>query len=353
MSALCVHFGTCGGCATQDMPDDAYRALKRDLVMRALARQGLANATVGDIVEVAPGTRRRCVFKIANRAGAVQVGFHARASHSIVNMRECRVLTPGLFGLAAPLRAVMGEILNDGENAEVHATEADNGFDLMLRWPRKTSPALVARFARWADRNQVARVLSGSDILVELASPALRIGSATVRLPSGAFLQPTRDGEASLQEGVVDALSGAKTIADLFTGCGTFTFALAPKARIHAVEFEASMLAALSDAVRATPRLKPVTTEKRDLFKVPLSAKELDRFEAVVLDPPRAGAAPQIGQLAKSKVGRVAYVSCNAESFAADARVLVDAGFQMGNVVPVDQFLWSEHIELMASFTRR
>jgi len=353
MSALCVHFGICGGCATQDMPDDAYRALKRDLVVRALVKQGLGDTTVTDIVEVAPGTRRRCVFKITKRAGAVQVGFHARASHSIVDMRECRVLTPGLFGLAGDLRAVMGEILNDGENAEAHVTDADNGFDIALRWPRKTSSALVTHFAKWAGQSQVARVLSGRDILVELASPALRIGSATVRLPSGAFLQPTRDGETFLQEGVVDALSGAKTIADLFAGCGTFTFALAPKARIHAVEFEASMLAALFDAARATPGVKPVTTEKRDLFKVPLTAKELDRFEAVVLDPPRAGAAAQIGQLAKSKVGRVAYVSCNAESFAADARSLVDAGFQMGNVIPVDQFLWSEHIELMASFTRR
>src|SRR5262249_46080550 len=154
-------------------------------------------------------------------------------------------------------------------------------------------------------------------------------------------------GEVTLQEFVIDALSGAKKIGDLFAGCGTFTLALAKKAKVHAVEFEAPMLKALSDAVRATSGLKPVTTEKRDLFKVPLNANELNQFDAVVLDPPRAGAAAQITQLARSKIGRIAYVSCNAESFAADARVLVDAGFQMGNVVPVDQFLWSEHIELV------
>lgn len=353
MSALCIHFGTCGGCAYQDMPDDAYRTLKRDLVVRALSKRGLGDADVSDIIVVATGTRRRCVFKIAKRAGEVQIGFHARGSHNIVDMHECRVLTPGLLSLAAKLRAIMGEILNDGENAEVHATEADNGFDLMLRWPRKTSTALVAQFAQWAGRNNVARVVSGRDILVDMAPPALRIGPAAVRIPTGAFLQPTRDGEAALQNFVVEALSGTKKIADLFSGCGTFAFALASKAKVHAVEFEAPMLNALAAAAKTTTGLKPITTEKRDLFKVPLTANELNQFDAAVLDPPRAGAAAQVAQLARSKIKRIAYASCNADSFAVDARVLVDAGFKMGTVVPVDQFLWSGHIELIAAFTRR
>ncbi|HTT96559.1 MAG TPA: hypothetical protein VMF58_00805 [Rhizomicrobium sp.] len=353
MSTLCQHFGTCGGCTYQDLPDAEYCALKRDLVIRALNKNGLSDATVTDIIEVAPGTRRRCVFKIAKRTGEVQIGFHARGSHSIVDMRECRVLTPGLFGLAAKLRTVMGEILNDGENAEAHVTEADNGFDIALRWPRKTSTALVAQFAQWAGRNNIARVTSGKDILVELAAPTLRVASADIRLPMDAFLQPSRDGEIALQTKVVEALSGAKSIADLFAGCGTFTFALAAKAKVHAVEFEAAMLNALNAAAKMAKGLKPITTEKRDLFKVPLTAKELNQFDAVVLDPPRAGAAAQVAQLAQSKVRRIAYVSCSAETFARDARVLVDAGFQMGNVTPVDQFLWSEHIELVSSFTRR
>jgi 23S rRNA (uracil1939-C5)-methyltransferase len=335
------------------MPDESYRALKRQIVVRALEKNGLGDAVVSDIVEVAPGTRRRCVFKIARRMGAVQIGFHARGSHDIVDMRECRVLTPGLFGVVKPLRTIMGEILNDGENAEAHVTEADNGFDIALRWPRKTSTALVTQFAQWAGRNNVARVTAGKDILVELAQPKLKIGLVDVLLPQGAFLQPTRDGEAFLQTQVAQALPGAKSVADLFAGCGTFTFALASKAKVHAIEFEAPMLKALSDAARATPGLKPVNVEKRDLFKVPLIAKELNAFDAVVLDPPRAGAAAQCAQIAASKLRRVAYVSCNAESFARDARALIDAGFQMGNVVPVDQFLWSEHIELVASFTRR
>jgi len=353
VSALCRHFGICGGCAYQDTPDDAYRTFKCEIVDRALAKNELSDATVLDIAEVAPGTRRRCVFKIAKRMGAVQIGFHARGSHKIVDMRECRVLTPGLFGLVEPLRAIMDEILNDGENAEAHVTEADNGFDIALRWPRKTSTALVAQFAKWAPHANVVRILSGNDILVELAQPKLKIAASDVALPPGAFLQPTREGEVFLQKQVAEMLGGAKSVADLFAGCGTFTFALAPKAKVHAVESEAPMLKALADAAKSTSGLKPITTEKRDLFKVPLSAKELNAFDAVILDPPRAGAAAQCAQIAASKLKRVAYVSCNAESFARDARALTDAGFQMGNVTPVDQFLWSEHIELVASFTRR
>ncbi len=173
-----------------------------------------------------------------------------------------------------------------------------------------------------------------------------------MRVPSEGFLQPTREGEAVLQEHVVKALSGAKNIADLFAGVGTFALAIAPWSKVHAVESSAGALAALGDAARRTAGLKPVTTERRDLFKRPLSAAELNRFDAVVLDPPRAGALAQIDQLAQSKVGRIAYVSCDAASFARDARVLVDAGFLIGPVVPVDQFLWSEHIELVASFAR-
>lgn len=352
MTALCRHLGTCGGCAHQDMPNGAYRALKREAVIRALARHGLGDVDVSDVIEVAPGSRRRCVFKVAKRKGEVLVGFHARASHSIVDMRECRVLTPALFDLAGRLRAIMGDLLNDGEAVEVHATEANTGFDLAFRWPRKATPALIAVLAYWAGLANVARITSGNDILIELAQPTLRIGKSDVRLPPLAFLQPTREGEAFLQAQVHDALSGSKSVVDLFAGCGTFALVLAEKAKVHAVELDATMLEALAGAARSTKGLKPVTTEKRDLFKRPLMARELNAFDGVSLDPPRAGAEAQIAQLVQSKVRRVAYVSCSAETFARDARVLVDAGFKMNSVIPVDQFLWSEHIELVASFRR-
>lgn len=352
MSALCRHFGTCGGCAHQDIADAQYRALKRDIVARALRRNGL-DAEIADMVEVAPGTRRRCTLKIAAGGGTAQIGFHPRASHDIVDMRECRVLTPGLAGLIEPLRGLMAEALDDGETAELHATEADNGFDLAFRWRRKPSTRLIGLLAQWAPRNKVARIVGGNDVLVELAAPAVRIGKALLRLPPNAFLQPTHEGERLLQAQVADALAGAKSAADLFAGCGTFALVLAERMKVHAVETDSTMLAALGVAARTAQGLKPVTAEKRDLFKRPLLARELDAFDAVALDPPRAGAAAQAAQLAQSKVARIAYVSCDADSFARDARVLVDAGLRMGAVVPVDQFLWSEHIELVACFARR
>jgi 23S rRNA (uracil1939-C5)-methyltransferase len=317
-----------------------------------LSRQGLTDAAVEDIVAVAPFTRRRAVFKLAKRAGAVLIGFHARRSHAIVDMLECRVLTPRLTALAAGLREMMAALLNDGETAEIHVTQADNGFDAAIRWQRKTAPALIALIAPWASKLGLARVTANGEIMVELAPPVLRIAGADIRLPPLAFLQPTREGEAALQKEVVKALAGAKNIADLFSGCGTFALALAARARVHAVELDGAMLDALSAALRAAKGLKPVTTEKRDLFKRPLTSRELARFDAVVLDPPRSGAAAQVQMLAQSKIARIAYVSCDAASFARDARVLTDHGYRMGAVTPVDQFLWSDHIELTALFER-
>jgi 23S rRNA (uracil1939-C5)-methyltransferase len=320
--------------------DAEYRALKRDVVVRALTRHGV-EADVDEVAAVAPGTRRRCVLKLKDG----MIGFHARATHDIVDMRECRVLTPGLVTLTQKLREIAGDL----GSAELRITQADNGFDLVLRRQGKPSPALIAKLAQWAQRNGVARITSNNDVLVELAQPLW----GKLHLPPGAFLQPTREGETLLQAKVADALAGAKSAVDLFAGCGTFALALAPRMKVHAVEQDAAMLAALADAVRATSGLKPVTTEKRDLFKRPLGAKELGAFDAAVLDPPRAGAAAQTAELARSDLKRIAYASCNAESFARDARVLVDAGFRIGKVLPVDQFLWSEHIELVTSFARR
>lgn len=351
MSALCIHFGTCGGCAVQDMAPADYRVFKRESVVRALARHGV-EAKVAQAMEVPEGTRRRCVLKIAKRSGEVAIGFHARASHDIVDMRECRVLTPALVALVPRLRAIMREVLRDDDGVEARVTQTDNGFDLLLRWKKPSAPGLVAQLAAWAGPSRVARVASNNDILVELAAPVLRIGEVPLRLPPGAFLQPTREGEIFLQNAAVESLSKAKSAVDLFAGCGTFSLALARHMKIHAVELDGAQLTALAAAARGASGLKPVTTEKRDLFKRPLGARELTPFDAAILDPPRAGAAAQTAELAKSGLRRIVYVSCNPDSFARDARVLVDGGYQIGNVTPVDQFLWSEHIELVASFTR-
>jgi 23S rRNA (uracil1939-C5)-methyltransferase len=351
-SSLCRHFGTCGGCAYQDMPDDAYRALKMAHVVDALARHGFSDPRVEPIVEVAPATRRRAAFKAAKKSGAVLFGFHAAASHDIVDMQECLVLTPALFALVAPLRAMMAELLADGQKAELFVTETENGADFAIRWARRMDPGTVAHLARWAAKAKLARVTVNGEPAIERAPPTLRFGKAQVTLPEGAFLQPTASGEAQLQAKVSAILKGAKAVADLYAGCGTFSLVLAEQARVHAVELDGKALDALAAAARTTSGLKPVTIEKRDLHKLPLGPTELARFDAVLLDPPRVGAASQAKELAKSKIRRIAYVSCNPESFARDARILAGGNYRLGTVAPVDQFLWSSHIELVADFAR-
>lgn len=349
MTALCRHFGICGGCAHQGRAD--YRAFKRALVVDALARHGI-EAPVEEVVEVPPATRRRATFKALKGEGGVALGFMAARSHDIVDLKECLVLTPPLIALVPHLREMLAALLREDEAAELRLADTDTGIDLSLRWQRNSDAATVAELARWAAKLKLARVARHGETLVELARPSVRLGKADVLVPSEAFLQPTREGEAALQAFVLSALSGAKSVADLFAGCGTFALALAGRARVHAVELEGAMLEALADAARATSGLKPITVEKRNLFRRPLSENELSVFDAIVLDPPRAGALAQVHALARSKVKRVAYVSCDAETFARDARILIDGGARLTRVLPVDQFLWSSHIELAASFER-
>jgi 23S rRNA (uracil1939-C5)-methyltransferase len=347
---VCSHYGTCGGCAHQGVPDTDYRALKRKIVLEALTRHGIAT-TVEDIVEVPPGSRRRATMK-AKKGEAVTLGFHAAGSHDIVDIKECQVLTPALAAFLPRLREMLAAMLSPGEDAELRLCQSDTGIDLGLRWRRPNDPPTLAALANWAAKLGIARISAHGETVVSLATPSVRLGKATVALPPEVFLQPTRPGETALQDFVRQTLSGTKRVADLFSGCGTFSFPLAENARVHAVEIDAAMLEALAAAVKTTPGLKPVTTEKRNLFRRPLTEMELNAFDAVSLDPPRAGALEQAKTLARSKLARIAYVSCDADSFARDARLLIDGGFTLQRVVPVDQFLWSNHIELAGEFAR-
>ena len=352
MSARCIHFGVCGGCTLQDLSPSDYRAHKRGAIIRALTKNGLVDAEVAELVSVSPGTRRRAVFKMAKKDGAAEIGFHALKSHMIVDMRECLVLTPALVTLAAKLRILAHSLLNNGQHAEAHVTQADNGLDVAFRASVQLKPSLTAALAKVAPGMNVIRVIWNGALAFESAAPLVRFGTADVKLPPESFLQPTRAGEAVLVSHVLDATKGAKTIVDLFSGCGTFSLPLVERAKIHAVEKDAAMLVALLSAANATPGLKPVTIAKRDLFKVPLNSVELNKFDTVTLDPPRAGAQAQAAMLAKSRVERIAYVSCDAGSFARDAKILAEGGYRMAAVTPVDQFPWSEHIELVAAFAR-
>jgi 23S rRNA (uracil1939-C5)-methyltransferase len=347
---LCPHFGTCGGCSLQDLPLDVYRAKKRDAVIAALRRAGV-QAEVEEPVIVPPRSRRRAVFKIKSLASGLHIGFHAARSHTVIDMHHCDVLTPGLFGLVGALRQKLEPLFGVGEAAELHVTETDTGFDCAFRWRAQLTPTLRAALSSALSGLGIARLTMGREMVFETALPAVTLGGVKVVLPPNPFLQSTAEGEAALQARVLEAVSKAKIVADLFAGVGTFALALARKTKVHAVEQEAPALAALAEAAKA-PNLKPVTTEVRDLFKLPLTPMELNAYDAVVLDPPRAGAEAQIRALAKSRVGTIAYVSCDAASFARDANLLVKGGYRIGPVTPVDQFLWSSHIELAGSFKR-
>jgi len=345
----CPHFGSCGGCSLQDLPPDIYRAKKREAVIAALKRAGL-EAQVEDPVIVPPRSRRRAVFKIKSLPQGLHIGFHAAKSHTVIDMHHCDVLTPGLFALVGALRQKLEPLFGVGEAAELHVTETDTGFDCALRWRAQVTPTLRAALSSALSGLGIARLTMGREMVFETAQPAVRLGGVKVVLPSNPFLQSTAEGEAALQARVVETLGKAKTVADLFAGVGTFALPLARKAKVHAVEQDQPALAALADASKASG-LKPITTEVRDLFKLPLTPMELT-YDAVVLDPPRAGAEAQAKALARSKVPAIAYVSCDVASFARDAALLVDGGYRIGPVAPVDQFLWSSHIELVAGFSR-
>jgi 23S rRNA (uracil1939-C5)-methyltransferase len=349
--ALCRHFPVCGGCVSQDMPHDAYVGGKRAIVVQALAKAGV-RAEVEAVVETPRHTRRRAVFKIKSLPEGIHIGFHAAKSHTIVDMHQCDILTPGLLALVGDLRAKLEPIFGVGEAAELHVTQCDNGFDAAFRWSRKLTPNLVTLLSRALGDSGIVRLAMGKETVFETAAPVVTLGPALVKPPPHAFLQPTRVGEAALQERVLAVTIKAKTMLDLFSGLGTFSLPLAARAKVHAVEAEAAMLDALAAAARHAKGLKPLTTETRDLFKRPLTPLELGAFDAVVLDPPRAGAEAQAKALAASRVRCVAYVSCDAASFARDAAILVKGGFVSGAVTPVDQFLFSSHIELVAGFTR-
>lgn len=348
--SLCPHFGTCGGCSLQHLPPADYAASKRAVVQNALMKAGV-NAEVWAPIIVPPHSRRRAVFKIKSLPEGLHIGFHAAKSHTVIDMHHCDVLTPGLFALVAGLRRALEPLFGVGEAAELHVTETETGFDCAFRWRAGLTPTLAAALARALAGLGIARLTMGRDLVFETAAPKVTLGGVPVMLPANPFLQSTRQGEAALQERVLEITGKSKAVVDLFSGVGTFALPLAAKAKVHAVEQDKAALEALAQAARV-PGLKPVTTEVRDLFKQPLTGLELAPYDAVVMDPPRAGAEAQARVLVRSKVPIIAYVSCDAASFARDAALLVAGGYRAGPVTPIDQFLWSSHIELVAGFKR-
>jgi 23S rRNA (uracil1939-C5)-methyltransferase len=356
----CAHFMACGGCAVQHLSDEAYRGWKRDQVIQHLGRVGLGEVPVAELHPAAPGTRRRADFVLRRIGAKLIAGFHERASNRIVELSECPVLLSEIFALLEPLRALFEPVLKPGEGVDCVVNALDNGLDVLLRLPAHPGLGFRESLATFAETHDLARIsyLAGDETLTdavplaERRRPQILFGGTPVTPPPGAFLQATRDGEAIIQKCVRDGVGAARTVLDLYAGCGTLCLSLDDAAERVAVEGDDSLLAAIragADAAGLGARLR---TERRDLTQRPFAGKELDRFEAVVLDPPRAGAREQCVALAASRVPRVVYVSCNPATFARDARALVDGGYVCHRVTPIDQFLWTPHIELVATFER-
>lgn len=343
----CPHFGSCGGCAVQHLAEPSYHAWKRELVAGALSARGLS-PEIAPVVPAHPGTRRRATFSATVRGRTTRLGYHGRMSHDVVDIESCLVLTPGLQALLAPLRDLARLFAPPSGSLRMTVTETETGFDVALEDGREPGPRQITELAARMERARIARVSLAGETVMTLAEPMVAIGSARVALPPAGFLQATAEAEAALSAHVQAALSGARRAIDLFSGLGTFALRLAEAAKVHMVESDRALLDAGLSAARRTPGLKAVSGEARDLFAFPVSAKELSRFDAIVFDPPRAGAAAEAAEIAVSAVKTVVAVSCNPATLARDLRILVDGGYRIDAVTPVDQFLYSPHIEVVA-----
>jgi 23S rRNA (uracil1939-C5)-methyltransferase len=351
IAPICPHFGVCGGCAVQHWDEAHYRAWKRGLVVEALRQAGL-DAPVAELIDAHGDGRRRAVFHARSGSKDVlEVGFAAARSHRIVAIDRCPVLAPGLRG-ALSVAWALAEILGPTKKPlDIAATATDAGLDIDVRGSGALKPALMTALARIAAKHDLARLTRHGELVALARPPTVHIGKAIVPLPPAAFLQATAAGEAALAQIVLAACAGAGKIADLFAGIGPFALRLAESARIVAVDDDEAALAGLKRAA-ATPGLKPVATERRDLFRRPLLADELKACDAVVFDPPRQGAEAQARALAASSVPSIVAVSCNPATFARDAAILVGAGYRIAEVTPVDQFRYAAHVEIVGRLER-
>ncbi len=348
----CRHFGECGGCALQHIDDDAYAAWKRMRVVETLAPRGL-DADVAPVIRIAPGTRRRVRLGARATAKGVVLGFKARRSRLVVDVADCPVARPEIVALLAPLRTVLSDCLARGGAAEISVTAADGGLDVAVDTASAIDLAMRERLAEFAASADLARLSWAGEPVVQRRSPRAVFAGISVDLPHGAFLQPTEAGEMALADIVMAALEPATAVADLFAGCGAFTFPLAAAGkRVRSIDSDGAQISALTVAARDPLLGGRVNAETRDLERRPLGQPELAALDGLVLDPPRAGAAAQIREIAATPIPVVAYASCNPATFARDARTLVDGGYRLETVTPIDQFVWSAEIELVGVFRR-
>ncbi|GAB5438684.1 class I SAM-dependent RNA methyltransferase [Falsiruegeria mediterranea] len=346
----CRHYKACGGCQLQHASDPFVAAWKVDIVRAALAAQGI-EAEMRPIHTSPPSSRRRATIAVRRTKKGTLAGFHGRASDVITEIPDCHLLAPELLA-AIPVAEALAVLGGSRKGIlAVTLTLSSAGLDVSVQGGKPLDGPLEASLAQAAEQQGLARLAWDGEVLAMRNPPYQQFGAAKVAPPPGAFLQATKDGEAALLSTVQEIVAGSKKIVDLFAGCGTFSLPLAADAEVHAVEGEPTMTQALDQGWRMAQGLKRITTEARDLFRRPLMPDELRKVDAVVLDPPRAGADAQVAELAQAQVPVIAYVSCNPVTFARDAKALVAAGYTLNWVQVVDQFRWSAHTELAASFT--
>lgn len=353
--APCKHFGVCGGCALQHWRRDIYAGWKNELISRALEQRGVTAPPFEPMLAGLPNERRRADFVVRRQGRRSVAGFHERASPQVVDLEECFVVTPRLVALLPPLRTVLAGILPEGGSADAIVNDTDAGLDVLVRPHKRFALSLDAnqRLVAFAASADLARLSWGdratAEPLVTRRQPRLVFGDASLEPPPGAFLQATRRAEQAMREAVAAWAGDAKRVADLFAGIGTLTAGRSWRATLY--ESDKPSVAAVEASGRRLGGGK-LTAVHRDLFRNPVRTAEFDAFDAVILDPPRAGATAQSAELARSKVQRIVYGSCDPGSFARDARVLQDGGYRLEKLLPIDQFLWSPHVELIALFTR-
>ncbi|MEQ8700463.1 MAG: RNA methyltransferase [Bauldia litoralis] len=366
VEAPCRHFGGlpgqqaagCGGCSLQELAETRYRDFKLKLLHDALDRFALSVGGIEQLHVSPPGSRRHVTLAAVRRRDDLVLGFNARASHRVVDLVECAIARPDIVAVFAPLRAALVDLMTAGESADVRLVWTDSGIDMLLTTAARLGGAGWERLAALAETLDLARIhrahptREGNELIVERRPVRLALGKLTVGLPPGAFVQATQDGEDILRSVVLSAAQGVDLVADLYAGIGTFALPLAASgAKVHAVDVVRAPLAALSAAARSAGRAG-VTVETRNLHRRPVAADELRGGELIVFDPPRAGAKAQAAEIAESGVPCVVAVSCNPATFARDARLLVDGGYRLTRIKPVDQFLWSPHLELAGVFER-
>ena len=352
--AVCRHFGKCSGCQLQHVAEPALADFVRDRVVGALEGQHVTAREVLPALLSPPASRRRATLTALRTGKQVAIGFNAAKSNQIVDMRMCPLMLPELFALVAPIRTLLETIAPPRRPVKVKLQMLDQGVEVVLEGVKAEGLDAAIALQDFAGANRLARLEidqgDGLETLWQPEPPTVRFGDISVEVPPFAFLQATATGQAALVNAVRRAIGDVAVVADLFAGVGTFALSLQAGRKVYAAEAARDAIAALSGAANRARAL--VATEHRDLFRRPLVPAELDRFGAVILDPPRAGAEEQVKQIAASTVPVIAYVSCNPATFAHDARILIASGYALDWVQPVGQFRWSTHVELAARFTR-